>query len=70
MEKGGAVKVHYDIQDDAVKGIDIRTTPVEGLVLHTALLEYAYNLENNKHDRKIALQMCDAYIEAMERREP
>lgn len=64
------MKVHYDIQNDAVKGIDIRLTPVEGLILQTALLEFAYNLNINTHDRMIAMQMCNAYIEALERREP
>ena len=61
------MKVHYDIQDNFVKGLDIRLTPIEGLTLHSALLQYAHELSNNEADRITALQMCDAFIEAMER---
>ena len=61
------MKVHFDIQNDKVKGLDIRLTPIEGLTLHSALLQYAHELSNNEADRITALQMCDAYIEAMER---
>ena len=61
------MKVHFDIQNDKVKGLDIRLTPIEGLTLHSALLQYAHELSNNEVDRITALQMCDAYIEAMER---
>ena len=61
------MKVHFDIQNDKVKGLDIRLTPIEGLTLHSALLQYAHELSNNEVDRITALQMCDAYIEAVER---
>lgn len=61
------MKVHFDIQNDKVKGLDIRLTPIEGLTLHSALLQYAHELSNNEVDRITALQMCDAYIEAMGR---
>lgn len=61
------MKVHFDIQNDKVKGLDIRLTPIEGLTLHSALLQYAHELSNNETDRITALQMCDAYIEAMGR---
>ena len=59
--------VHFDIQDHIVKGLDIRLTPIEGLTLHRALLQYAHELSNNEVDRTTAMQMCDAYIEGMER---
>lgn len=59
--------VHFDIRDGAVKGLDIRLTPIEGLTLHSALLQFAHELSNNETDRITALRMCDAYIEAMER---
>ena len=61
------MKVHFDIQDKFVKGLDIRLTPIEGLTLHSALLQFANELSNNEVDRATALQMCDVYIEAMER---
>ena len=61
------MKVHFDIQNDKVKGLDIRLTPIEGITLHSALLQYAHELSNNEVDRITALQMCDAYIVAMER---
>ncbi len=59
------MRVHFDIQDDAVKGLDIRLTPIEGLTLHSALLQFAHELSNREADRITAMQMCDAYIEAM-----
>lgn len=62
------MKVHFDIQNDKVKGLDIRMTPIEGLTLHSALLQFAHELSNHEADRVTAMQMCDAYIEAMERR--
>lgn len=61
------MKVHFDIQDDTVKGLDIRLTPIEGLTLHSALVQYAHELSNKEVDRITAIQMCDAYIEAMGR---
>ena len=61
------MKVHFDIQDDRVKGLDIRLTPIEGLTLHRALMQFAHELSNNDVDRITAIQMCDAYIEAMMR---
>ena len=61
------MKVRFDIQDDKVKGLNIRLTPIEGLTLHSALLQFANELSNNETDRITALRMCDAYIEAMER---
>ena len=61
------MEVHFDIQDDIVKGLDIRLTPIEGLTLHSALLQFTHELSNNETDRITALRMCDAYIEAMER---
>ena len=61
------MKVHFDIQGDFVKGLDIRLTPIEGLTLHSALIQFAHELNNNEVDRATALQMCDAYIEAVER---
>ncbi len=61
------MKVHFDIQDDRVKGLDIRLTPIEGLTLHRALMQFAHELSNKEVDRITATQMCDAYIEAMER---
>ena len=61
------MKVHFDIQGDFIKGLDIRLTPIEGLTLHSALIQFAHELNNNEVDRATALQMCDAYIEAMER---
>ena len=59
------MKVHFDIQDDRVKGLDIRLTPIEGLTLHRALVQFAHELSNNDVDRVTAIQMCDAYIEGM-----
>ena len=61
------MKVHFDIQDNAVKGLDIRVDPAEGLILHSALLQYTNELKNNEVNRAIALNMCDAYLEAIER---
>ena len=61
------MKVHFDIQGDFIKGLDIRLTPIEGLTLHSALIQFAHELNNNEVDRATALQMCDAYIEAVER---
>lgn len=61
------MKVHFDIQNDKVKGLDIRLTPIEGLTLHSALLQFAHELSNHEDDRITAMKMCDAYIEAMER---
>ena len=61
------MKVRFEIRDDAVKGLDIRLTPIEGLTLHSALLQFAHELSNHEADRITAMQMCDAYIEAMER---
>lgn len=61
------MKVRFEIRDDAVKGLDIRLTPIEGLTLHSALLQYAHELSNHEVDRITAMQMCDAYIEAIER---
>ena len=61
------MKVHFDIQNDKVKGLDIRLTPIEGLTLRSALLQFAHELSNHEDDRITAMQMCDAYIEAMER---
>ena len=61
------MKVHFDIQDDRVKGLDIRLTPIEGLTLHRALVQFAHELSNNDVDRITAIRMCDAYIEAMMR---
>ena len=61
------MKVHFDIQNDKVKGLDIRLTPTEGLTLHSALLQFAHELSNHEADRIRAMQMCDAYIEAMAR---
>lgn len=64
------MKVHFDIQDDMVKGLDIRLTPIEGLTLHRALVQFAHELSNKEVDRITAIQMCDAYIEAMVRSRP
>ena len=61
------MKVHFDIQDDRIKGLDIRLTPIEGLTLHRALVQFSHELSNNDVDRITAIQMCDAYIEAMDR---
>lgn len=61
------MKVHFDIQDDTVKGLDIRLTPIEGLTLHSALVQYAHELSNKEVDRITAAHMCAAYIEAMGR---
>ncbi|MBQ8933913.1 MAG: hypothetical protein IJ061_06485 [Lachnospiraceae bacterium] len=60
------MKVRFEIRDDAVKGLDIRLTPIEGLTLHRALLQFAHELSNHEADRITAMQMCDAYIEAMD----
>lgn len=59
------MRVHYDIQNDFCKGLDLRLTPIEGLILHSALLQYAMDEENNEIDRKTAIKMCDAYLDAM-----
>jgi len=58
------MEVHFDIQDDKVKGLDIRLTPIESLTLHSALLQFTNNLVNNEVDRITAMRMCDDYIEA------
>ena len=55
----------YDIQNGYVKGLLLRLNPVEGLVLHSALVQYACDLENNEKDRMMAINMCDSYIRAM-----
>lgn len=55
----------FDIQNGYVKGLILRLNPVEGLVLHSALMQYADDLENNEKDRMTALTMCDSYIRAM-----
>ena len=60
------MKVRFEIRDNAVKGLDIRLTPIEGLTLHRALLQFAHELSNHEADRITAMQMCDAYIEAMD----
>ena len=59
--------IHFDIKDDCVKGLDVRLTPIEGLTLHSALLQYANNLNNNEVDRASAIKMCDSYLEAIQR---
>ena len=59
------MKVHFDIQEGAVKGLDLRLSPVEGLTLHSALVQYAHELSNNEVDRITAMRMCDAYLDAM-----
>ena len=65
--KGKTMKVHFDIQDDKIKGLDVRLTPIEGLTLRRALLQFVNELTNSEADRITAMRMCDAYIEAMER---
>lgn len=55
----------YDIHDGYVKALILRLNPVEGLVLHSALIQYADDLENNEKDRMTAINMCDSYMRAM-----
>ncbi len=55
----------FDIQNGYVKSLILRLTPVEGLVLLSALMQYADDLENNEKDRMTAINMCDSYMRAM-----
>ena len=57
--------VNFDIQDNYVKGLDIRLTPIEGLTLHSALLQFAYELSNNEVDRATAFRMQEDFHNAM-----
>ena len=59
--------VHFDTEGDRMKGLNIRTTPMEGLVLHSALMQCANELSNNNIERFTAMRMCDAYLEAIKR---
>lgn len=62
------MKVHFDIQGDKIKGLDIRFTPIEGLILHRALLQFAHELSNNEVDRITAMRMCDDFDDSVKRK--
>lgn len=51
----------HDQLKEVVKGIDISLTPIEGLLFHEALLQFAHTLDNNETDRIDALRMCDEF---------
>lgn len=46
---------------EAVKSIEINLEPIEGLLFHKALLQFAFNDENNQTDRQDAIRMCDEF---------
>ena len=48
-----------------VEGIDISLTPIEGLLFHSALLQFWHELSNNEKDRITAMKMCDTFEEKM-----
>ena len=61
------MKVHFDSRQHVMKGIDVRLSPVEGLLLQSALSQFAEDPDNNKVDRLTAAKMCNDYNAAREK---